>query len=497
MTIERKNSTTDKEPKLVIHSVISADMAEQAKLRLLESGRISNENARERLARNLGKILEDRKGAIKSLSELVVNAGVSENSDASRLGRFRIRPGKAAARNTKKRLSENPKHYLSLIRAISKETGDDENELILEFVAGTSFENNVGAEQSVEPIRRLHSILKRKVALLSIEYDLADYFKKIARIGAEPIWGTGPLCEGKRTGRHAYGKSPLLGWKRLSRRIEDAMICIPLCRVRKGESTLHARVSFGDHHNIDRNLETWERFYLCIGMMTRTSIKTEEGVPIISQVDDSDKSPQMYLIAVDEFHDETAVDEFPSAWEVGQFKPITGCMVPEYAGYDIDREHDVTIEELDGYGPMHPPPSISMTPVEYGCGDKRHLERIYRLDFLTFRKLFKEDVRTIKRLEDDLLNPTHGKLTHFRDDSIAACLEANLITPAEGEHDGSRAISAGTVLDALEEEVSRMTSSFRDWLSQEEGQLENSLTRIENEINNQLDLVESAKEQDQ
>ena len=108
MTNARNSLIRQKEAKHYIHSVISADEAERAVTALKDGGRIQSEKTRERLARNLGKILEDRKKTIKSLSELVANAGISANPDSARLGRFRIRPEKTPSPNTLKRLSEGP-----------------------------------------------------------------------------------------------------------------------------------------------------------------------------------------------------------------------------------------------------------------------------------------------------------------------------------------------------------------------------------------------------
>ena len=155
-----------------------------------ELGRVRDMKTREKLARNLGRILAVRKKRL-NLSDLVVKAGVSKNDDPNRLGRFRILPGKEASEATIGRLSQDPLAYHRIVNEVAKESKENSYDLLLELVIGTKFEGPELAEVSIEPFEQLLALIQKKIDALDAKYDLTSYFHDLRTYQLLPIWESG------------------------------------------------------------------------------------------------------------------------------------------------------------------------------------------------------------------------------------------------------------------------------------------------------------------
>lgn len=116
--------------------------ANQVRLALRASPTVKSRETAAKLARNLAPMLAAAKKARKdgvNLGKLVLRAGISENADESRLGRFRLPKvvDKTRMRAAIDRLNMNASLYLGLAEEAARMAGTSVDQAVLDLVDGT------------------------------------------------------------------------------------------------------------------------------------------------------------------------------------------------------------------------------------------------------------------------------------------------------------------------------------------------------------------------
>lgn len=276
------------------------------------AGRATDVRTRRQLAVNLGRILHERKEQL-DLSALVVEAGISENSDPSRLGRFRILPGKVPGQKAIQRLSQRLDHYLSLITAISVQCEESESALISYLVVATRFEPSTQEEVPIEPCEQLLSLVRKRVDLIDAKHDVQGYFRTARYFELFPVWDSDRLYHSDYA-PWIYGKRPICqGWTwnyeamdpMLKYYQSNLMPSVPLLRCRaKDQRSATGTLRIGSDFKIDNALiEQWHRLFLCIGMFKREyfqEIVDGKGEVQEREIREIDRKPVPYVVVVNE-----------------------------------------------------------------------------------------------------------------------------------------------------------------------------------------------------
>ena len=264
-----------------------------------KAGKVKDERNRRQLAENLGKILAKRKEQL-NLSELVVDAGVSENPDPSRLSRFRILPGKELSQTGIRSLNQDPLAYVRLVKSAARMIGEDPAALVQELVVGTKFELSGLENVSIEPFEQILSLIEQKIAAINSKYDLEGYFRKVREQELLPVWNNGPTYNGQIASKVLPKRPEPCGWNwpdkgddgvawDLAER--EVFPSVPLCRVSNKES-FKAKVRINSFKDDDATIYKRKRVFLSIGMITDAVDSSGRSV--------TDKQPSPYLITVDE-----------------------------------------------------------------------------------------------------------------------------------------------------------------------------------------------------
>jgi hypothetical protein len=449
-----------------------------------EHGRVRDLKTREKLARNLGRILADRKKQL-NLSDLVVSAGISGNNDPNRLGRFRILPGREANRSSIERLNQDPISYYRITKEIARITNENPLELLLDLVIGTKFEGEELEGLSIEPFEQLLALIQKKIDVLEVKYDLSVYFSSLKEHKVLPVWGSGPFCYGRRTAHHAYERSSCIDWEPSKEFDHDfryqTMPCVPLCRVGSfpGFSGISGDGAVVNYVSADQTFrEDWQvyyRLFLAIGMFEHETFEllddnndTQNDASRGKFKTISDSAPRPYLIAVQEFHE---VGRFGILLGNRQpFVPLTGGVdYDQQPFYFYDRNTGIEVNDFEEHSLLHPDDGFrefhkDEWKEKFGCGHLFSLERVLPLNLNLLREVFGKSPS--HSLGEDALKLSTRRLTLSPRNSIAAYLEENLLTPPEdGAKAGRKTIK--TVLDQLEENAEEMTSSFLNWFHNE------------------------------
>jgi len=277
-----------------------------------EAGRATDVRTRRQLALNLGRILHERKEQL-DISALVVEAGISENSDPSRLGRFRILPGKEPGQKAIQRLSQRLDHYLSLITAISAQCQENESALLSDLVVATRFEPSSREEVPIEPCEQLLSLVRKRVDLINAKYDLEGYFRTARYFEIFPVWDADRLYHSEYA-PWIYGRRPRCQSWTWNYEAMDPMLkfyqpnlmpSVPLLRCRaKDQRTATGTVRVGSDLIIENAaIEQWHRLFLCIGMFKHEYVQVisdENGEAREREIKEVDLKPEPYVIVVNE-----------------------------------------------------------------------------------------------------------------------------------------------------------------------------------------------------
>jgi hypothetical protein len=497
--------------------------AQNIRVGMKEYGKEKSLKAREVLARNLGKILSTRKAKL-NLSRLSLTSGISENSDPNRLGRFRILPNQSPKSITIGRLSQDTLAYLRITDAIAKETGEEADSLLFELVIGTKFEKMALREVPIEPFEQLTEILRKKISALDAKYSLSSYFDAIGFHGVAPKWDTGPLCSGRRTSHHAYDRSNLVGWEVMNSNdypswTYEPIPSVPLCRLRSSSSGKNkARIKIGDQtQNVI--IEEFARLRLGVGPSRRSSFQEDGVKKTARQQEERELIP--YLISSSEFRFKPDVKmDFDSGfWDddfLAQFSTelseislssdpnhstlshsdcvdigsISGSLFEyEVPAFLYDTERNVEIESIDDrthyFREDH---GYSLR--DFGCWSPSEFTGIDELDPPTMRGFLGITVaeQDILSLGEDILELDRNQITLAPKYTIASHLETNLLKRYYSDSNDQSSESEG-VLDALEKDVERMTSSFGEWIQKSQNMLEKNYEALTNEINAEISSI--------
>ena len=296
-------SLSDVDQELTTRSIVAT---------MKEAGRASDIRTRRQLAINLGRILHDRKELL-DLSTLVVDAGISENSDPSRLGRFRILPGKEPGKEAVQRLSQKLDYYLSLIRSIAEQCQESENGLINDLVVATRFESLTREDVPIEPCEQMFSLISKRIDVIDAKYDLQGYYQTARYFEMFPVWDPNRLFHSEYA-PWIYGKRPKCeGWSWNYGAMEpelkfyqpNLMPSVPLLRIRaKDRRSAEGTLRIGSNFQIENALiEQWHRLFLCIGMFRHNyweEYVDDKGEVKEREIKKIDRKPAPYVVVVNE-----------------------------------------------------------------------------------------------------------------------------------------------------------------------------------------------------
>jgi hypothetical protein len=430
---------------------IVAGMADVKKIRDLPS--------RRQLAVNLGRILSQRKNKL-NLSELVVAAGISENPDPARLGRFRILPEKDTSRAAIKRLSQDALAYVRLVTEVAKVTGDVRSILLEELVLGTRFDLSEMEAVEIEPFEQLLTLVQKKIDALDSKYDLAGYFLALRENNLMPTWSGGPRAQGRYISRSCAERPDITGWQKEPGSLDQyansywryqAMPCVPLCRIpQTNPSKVCGTIKIGEGPKEEANLYLFWRLFLGIGMYHHEYFDGDKIDPIVVK----DPVPRPYLIAVQEIHyahpswREWLTDEDPRArWP----NVVTGGRNLEQGPiFFFDDSSELKIEEITDH--------FLFEETYPGW-----FEEVAPLDLKYIRKIFGKQRDTVRFFDGDALSSRTLPMTLAPLETIAELMESNLLSHSFLEFDSSPC-SGSTFLDVLARDVERLTSSLHKFL---------------------------------
>ena len=466
------NSTAEKE--LRARQIISM-MTEAAKIRDLQN--------RRQIAENLGRILSGRKDRL-NLSELVVCAGISENPDPSRLGRFRILPRKKLNRAAIRRLSQDALAYVRLVRETAKVTGEDYSTLIEELVLGTKFDPSGLEGVEIEPFEQLHTLIQKKIDALDAKFDLDTYFRNIREHSLSPIWSHGPKYGGRIASHHSPDRPNIVGWKKDPYHWNhetwrfQSMPCVPLCRVKSNVGfSYSASIRSGKFRDVGAYLQLYKRLYLAIGMFDSEYVSDMETG---ERVTFNDTVPLPYLILADEFHYSPS-EEFLYSNDHRNFRPTLAGGLECQSSWPLffhDDRAEFEIEIMDSEFIMEP--GSETDEHRFWGGPFDDFETARRLDLVLFRKIFgmpmsgKEGSFAFDKLKtflnQDALYTNELTMTLAPRGTIAELIESNLMSSSVGEDHESAELSLN-ILDRLERDVRLMTSSLEKFMGETRSRL--------------------------
>lgn len=478
------NSPAERE--LKVRHIVSA---------MTEAGKIRDLRNRRQIAENLGRILSKRKDLL-NLSELVVSAGISENPDPSRLGRFRILPGNKVDRASVRRLSQEALAYVRLVKEVAKITEEDSSTLIEELVLGTKFDSSGLEGVEIEPFEQLHTLIQKKINALDAKFDLGTYFKNIRKHSLLPIWSHGPKLGGRIASHHSSDRPQIVGWKKEPNQSQyddwqfEVMPCVSLCRL-KTKVRFSSSIRSGEYKDADGFLQLYKRVYLAIGMFD-----TEYATDLPGEwVKFKDTSPLPYLILADEFHYRPGDENFSSYSRHHTFKSTLAGGVEDqhnapYFFYD-DRA-EIEVESMESY--YFTEPGSETGGDRFWGWPLNQFERADRLDLVEFRQLFGmpmsyedgsfrfDKVETF--LKHDALTTNELTMTLAPRGTLAELMESNLMSSSSA-NGGKNQEFIPNFLDKLEEDARIMTSSFDKFMEEAQSNLnkkhESLLEKIDRE----------------
>ena len=455
---------------------------------MTDAGRIQDLRNRRQLAENLGRILSHRKNKL-NLSELVVAAGISENPDPARLGRFRILPGKTINQPAIKRLSQDALAYVRLVKEVAKISRENQSTLLEELVLGTRFDPSGLENVGIEPFEQLFALIQKKIEALDAKFDLAGYFHALKTQHLLPLWSDGPICSGQRISRHNGERPQIVGWEKqsnISLHSEEryqVMPCVPLCRIRRTEKDangidipkppISATIQIGKFRDENAELYCCWRLFLAVGMFdhevweywneTGDTAKTFFEVTTSKGSINHQLSPQPYLVGVQEFHYEPMSFFFPKDTdEPTGIQTVTGGVdYDQNPFFFYDETTEFTIESIEDHYRMEPSPGMEES--RFGmAGCLFMLEQVHTLGLSSFREVFGRTGRC-ETLNGDSLKSHEMGMTLAPHGTIAELMETNILSRSFKEG-GSNSETGPTFLDLLEEDTERLTSSLHKWL---------------------------------
>ncbi|WP_395452491.1 hypothetical protein ACHMW5_04170 [Azospirillum melinis] len=157
--------------------------------RMVEHTRKLTEKERERLAINLGKLLQRAKEAGIAMGEVVAKSGVAPGTakPENALGAYRIYEG--GKRIAKPRLHGTVGNYHKLAMAAAELVGIPEYEAILALTQGTIlFEQRVGPDAELGPAEQVCTLLTSLVKEVIARHDLDGYFREVTALRVLPDW---------------------------------------------------------------------------------------------------------------------------------------------------------------------------------------------------------------------------------------------------------------------------------------------------------------------
>ena len=434
---------------------------------MTDAGKIRDLRNRRQLAENLGRILSRRKSKL-NLSELVVAAGISENPDPARLGRFRILPGKDTDQSAVKRLSQDALAYVRLVKETAMITGENQSMLVEELVIGTRFDPSGLENVEIEPFEQLFELIQKKIDVIDAKFDLVEYFSSIRNNLFVPVWSHGPYVGNRRTSRHSGERPKTASWKMDPNLYEhdhdnwryQAMPCVPLCRIRQpGKESVFGTVKIGEFTEEHAELDLYQRLFLGIGIFDHAYFSD----PDKGELDFTyDPSPRPYLIYVQELYYSSLTDEIPfgddgeSTVATDLSRPVTGGVNDDTMPiFFYDDSSDIKIESVESHR-------------NYAMNYLFMLENVIPLNLNRFRNSFgssyfpfdRPGISSVFTLDDDALNTRKMGMTLAPLGSIAGLMESNLLSNSI-QADDANPEDGPTFLDLLEQDAERLTSSLR------------------------------------
>jgi len=147
--------------------------------------RIQSPKVALRLARNLAPMLKavklTRKDAKITMGEIAQRAGISQNPDETRLGRFRV--GENPEPEAVQRLSRTPTHWLNLAEECARALGVSVDQSVIALVDGTYFHpSSRGTEEEKMGYERLHDLVSQAVSILVDRHDFDAVMDEAIRL---------------------------------------------------------------------------------------------------------------------------------------------------------------------------------------------------------------------------------------------------------------------------------------------------------------------------
>lgn len=198
-----------------------ARQAEIARARVIEqrmiehTGRLT-EKERERLAINLGKLLQRAKEAGVAMGDVVAKSGVAPGTakPENALGAYRIYEG--GKRIAKPRLHGSVRNYHKLAMAVAELAGIPEYEAILALAQGTIlFEQRVGPDAELGPAEQVCTLLTTMLREVATRHDLDGYFREVYALRVLPQWewvGDVPQVKGWQSELHGFDFQETDAW---------------------------------------------------------------------------------------------------------------------------------------------------------------------------------------------------------------------------------------------------------------------------------------------
>ena len=513
----------DIDQEFVTRSIVSA---------MREAGRATDVRTRRQLALNLGRILHERKEQL-DLSALVVDAGISENSDPSRLGRFRILPGKEPGQKAVQRLSQRLDHYLGLITAISAQCQESESALVSDLVVATHFEPSSREEVPIEPCEQLLSLVRKRVDLINAKYDLEGYFRTARYFEIFPVWDTDRLYHSDYA-PWIYGHRPKCQNWTWNYEAMDPMLkfyqpnlmpSVPLLRCRaKDQRAAMGTVRIGSDLIIENAaIEQWHRLFLCIGMFKHEYVQVisdENGETREREIKEVDRKPEPYVIVVNElrytgpsFEDWDVKEALDSALQsIGLSESdlvIPGVIEPRdhdgkcgacYPEASEDRPFSIELSNAKLHS-SHNKVSSTSVDGEFVAPTPTNMypSLIYsegRLDFRFIRDVLASDRGTSRWAawyDDDALSRKDigwvdmDDITLGPKNSILELMEKDLFLSLN-----QTGISKASFLDRLEEDAQALTSSLYDWVQSKRTEVRDRHEELMRQHDEQIEKAKNA-----